>query len=85
MRLTRRPYVLAVDPKPARVADGAGAVSFAPTLAVAITGRATVLQSLVVRQGAGAISVPSGYFNRGLCVIVYTSPTLARVLTTKRI
>jgi len=45
----------------------------------------TVLQSLVVRQGAGAISVPSGYFNRGLCVIVYTSPTLARVLTTKRI
>jgi hypothetical protein len=44
-----------------------------------------VLQSLVVRQGAGAISVPSGYFNRGLCVIVYTSPTLTRVLTTKRI
>ncbi len=45
----------------------------------------TVLQSLVVRQGAGAISVPSGYFNRGLCVIVYTSPTLGRVLTAKRI
>ncbi len=45
----------------------------------------TVLPSLVVRQGAGAISVPSGYFNRGLCVIVYTSPTLARVLMTKRI
>src|SRR5690348_4691216 len=45
----------------------------------------TVLQSLVVRQGAGAISVPAGYFGRGLCVIVYSSPALARVLTTRRI
>ena len=45
----------------------------------------TVLQSLVIRQGAGAISVPAGYFGRGLCVFVYTSPTLARVLATKRI
>jgi hypothetical protein len=45
----------------------------------------TVLQSLVVRQGVGSIWVPSGYFNRGLCVIVYTSPAGDRVLTTKRI
>lgn len=45
----------------------------------------TVLQSLVVRGGSGAISVPSGYFGRGLCVIVYTSPSLSRVLTTKRV
>lgn len=45
----------------------------------------TVLQSLVVRGGSGAISEPSGYFGRGLCVIVYTSPSLSRVLTTKRV
>lgn len=45
----------------------------------------TVLGSLAVRQGAGAIAVPSGYFGRGLCVIVYTTPSLTRVLTTRRI
>lgn len=45
----------------------------------------TVLQSLVVRQGGGAIAVPSGYFGRGLCLIVYTSQTLSRVLTARRI
>lgn len=45
----------------------------------------TVLQSLVVRQGAGGISVPAGYFGRDLCVIVYSSPALTRVLTTRRI
>lgn len=45
----------------------------------------SVLQSLVVRQGAGAIAVPSGYFGRGLCVIVYSSPSLGSVLTTRRI
>ena len=45
----------------------------------------TVLQSLVVRQGRGVISVPSGYFGRGLCLIVYTSPTLSRVLATRTI
>ena len=45
----------------------------------------TVLQSLVVSGGSGSIAVPSGYFGRGLCVIVYTSPSLARVLTTRHI
>jgi hypothetical protein len=46
----------------------------------------TVLQSLVVNgAGAGAIAVPSGYFGRGLCVIVYTNSTLSRVLTTQPI
>ena len=45
----------------------------------------TVLDNLVVRQGAGALSVPSGYFGRGLCVVVYTSPSLARILTTRKI
>jgi hypothetical protein len=45
----------------------------------------TVLQSLVVTGGAGAVVVPSGYFGRGLCVIVYSSPSLTSVLTTRRI
>jgi hypothetical protein len=45
----------------------------------------TVLQSLVVRGESGAIQVPSGYFGRGLCVIVYGSPSLTSVLATKRI
>jgi hypothetical protein len=45
----------------------------------------TVLQSLVVTGGAGAVEVPSGYFGRGLCVIVYSSPSLTSVLTTRRI
>ncbi len=45
----------------------------------------TVLPSLVVRVGAGAITVSSGYFDRGLCIVVYTSPSLARVLVYKRI
>jgi len=43
----------------------------------------TVLQSLVVRAGTGTIQVSSAYFGRGLCVIVYSSPTLSRVLTTR--
>jgi len=45
----------------------------------------TVLQSLVVTAGGGAIEVPAGYFGRGLCVIVYSSPSLTSVLTTRRI
>jgi hypothetical protein len=46
----------------------------------------TVLQDLIVRSGgAGTISVPSEYFGRGLCVIVYANATLTRVLTTRRI
>jgi hypothetical protein len=45
-----------------------------------------VLGSLVVgSSGAGAIEVPSGYFGRGLCVIVYANSSLSRVLTTQRI
>jgi hypothetical protein len=46
----------------------------------------TVLPNLGVRAGgAGAISVPSSYFGRGLCVIVYANVNLTRVLTTRRI
>jgi hypothetical protein len=45
----------------------------------------TVLQTLVVSAGGGTIQVPSGYFGRGLCVIVYSSPSLTSVLATKRI
>lgn len=45
----------------------------------------TAVQSLLVRAGAGAIEVPSGYFGRGLCVIVYSSPSLTSALTTRRI
>ncbi|MHB8500563.1 MAG: hypothetical protein ACYDHE_06390 [Candidatus Acidiferrales bacterium] len=45
-----------------------------------------VLQTLVVGgAGAGTIQVPSAYFGRGLCIIVYTSPSLTRVYTTRRI
>ncbi len=44
-----------------------------------------VVQSLVVSGGSGSISAPSGYFGRGLCVIVYSSPSLTSVLATKRI
>jgi hypothetical protein len=46
----------------------------------------TVVQSLGVGSGgAGTIGVPSSYFGRGLCLIVYTSPSLSAVLTTRRI
>jgi hypothetical protein len=45
----------------------------------------TVLQTLVVRGGSGTIQVPSGYFGRGLCVIVYGTSSLSTVLTTRRI
>jgi hypothetical protein len=44
-----------------------------------------VLETLVVRGGSGTIQVPSGYFGRGLCVIVYGTPSLSTVLTTRRI
>jgi hypothetical protein len=45
-----------------------------------------VLGSLVVGpSGRGTISVSSGYFGRGLCVIVYSSPSLQRVLTVQTI
>ena len=44
-----------------------------------------VVQSLVIRGRAGAVQVPEGYFGRGLCLIVYSSPSLSRVLTTRRI
>ena len=46
----------------------------------------TVLDSVVVgASGSGSIAVPSGYFGRGLCVIVYANPALTRVLTTRAI
>jgi hypothetical protein len=45
----------------------------------------TVLQTLVIRGGSGSIQVPSGYFGRGLCVIVYGTPSLSSVLATRRI
>jgi len=46
----------------------------------------TVVQSLrVASGGSGAIGVPSAYFGRGLCLIVYASPTLSTVLTTRPI
>lgn len=44
----------------------------------------TVLQRLVVgADGVGSIQVPSSYFGRGLCVIVYSSPSLSGVLSVK--
>lgn len=46
----------------------------------------TVLDNLVVgASGSGSIEVPSGYFGRGLCVIVYANAALTRVLTTRSI
>lgn len=46
----------------------------------------TVVHSLSVGSGgSGSIVVPSSYFGRGLCVIVYSSNALSRVLTTRRI
>lgn len=46
----------------------------------------TVLGTLVVGGGGtGSISVSSGYFGRGLCVIVYADPALTRVLATQTI
>jgi len=46
----------------------------------------TVVQSLVVASGgSGAIDVPSSYLARGLCLIVYTSPSLSAVLKTRPI
>jgi hypothetical protein len=46
----------------------------------------TVVQSLAVGpDGRGTIHVPSSYFGRHLCLIVYTSPSLSAVLTTRSI
>jgi hypothetical protein len=43
----------------------------------------TVVQSLrVASGGSGAIGVPSAYFGRGLCLIVYASPVLSAVVAT---
>ncbi len=45
-----------------------------------------VLDNLVIgASGSGSIDVPSGYFGRGLCVIVYANAALTRVLTTRAI
>lgn len=46
----------------------------------------TVLDSLVVADGgSGAVSVPTDYFGRGLCVVVYTNTSLTRVLAYRTI
>ena len=46
----------------------------------------TVLQSLQISgSGTGSVTVPSSYFGRGLCVIVYANSSLTSVLTTRRI
>ena len=45
-----------------------------------------VLNSLVVgSNGAGSVTVPTSYTGRGFCVIVYSSPSLSAVLTTRRV
>ena len=45
-----------------------------------------VVQSLRVGSiGSGAIQVASSYFGRGLCLIVYSSPSISAVLTTRAI
>ena len=36
-------------------------------------------------NGTGAIAIPRGYVGRGLCAIVYATPSLAAVLTTRPI
>ena len=46
----------------------------------------TVLDTLeIAAAGTGSVAVPSSYFGRGLCVIVYANASLSRVLTTQRI
>jgi hypothetical protein len=46
----------------------------------------TVLETLqITSAGTGSIYVPSSYFGRGLCLIVYTSRSLSAVLTTRQI
>lgn len=46
----------------------------------------TILGNLAVAaDGDGAISVPTDYFGRGLCVIVYTDTSLTRVLAYRSI
>jgi hypothetical protein len=46
----------------------------------------TVLGTLVVNSsGQGTISVPDGYFGRGLCVIVYGNTALSTVIATRTI
>ena len=46
----------------------------------------TVLQTLVVgANGDGTIQVPSSYFGRGLCVIVYSGSSLTKVVATRAV
>ena len=46
----------------------------------------TVIGTLYVSAaGGGSVSVPRSYFGRGLCLIVYSSPSLSAVLTTRRV
>ena len=65
--------------------DGSYVTHLHSTCSGAQTFHITVLQTLVVHARSGTIEVSSGYFGRGLCVIVYASPTLTSVLTTRRI
>ena len=39
----------------------------------------------VAAAGSGSVSVPRSYFGRGLCLIVYSGPSLSAVLTTRRV
>ena len=44
------------------------------------------VQTLVVNgSGSGSIQLASGYFGNGWCLIVYTSRSLTRVLTTRSV
>lgn len=46
----------------------------------------TVLQSLRVSSGgSGSIYVSGSYFGRGLCLVVYSSPSLSALLATRSI
>jgi hypothetical protein len=46
----------------------------------------TVLNNLrIASNGTGSIYVSNSYLGRGLCLIVYTSPSLSAVLTTRPI
>ena len=46
----------------------------------------TILQSLqVAPKGSGSVEVPAADFGRGWCLIVYTDPSLARLLIVRPI
>jgi hypothetical protein len=46
----------------------------------------TVLQNLrVANSGVGFLEIPRSYFGRGLCVIIYSNPSLSAALATRPI